>query len=614
MILHVVTRCSREENLEEIYKDLKLKINSGFHIQWHLLIDALKVTSELDYEYLADSFIRVKWLEKQGDDQYLHRQISEYCRDEIEDGWIVFVDDDNILHENYFRIVGSHVEEESTSFIVTHQDINYKDFTRSKIREAIPENVKVGSIDLAQVTFRHSVFKDYSLNTEYTGDGIFLESMYNTSPELFKFVDGIAAYYNYFSGPSVTFLPVILYIGNDTSLFTTTGFDYVEKYLNVVYREDDSDLHLLESVMKIDLIVTEPEIRSKLTQLPFRTIHTRRKWIELERDQPYRGDLMYSSFMQNTLEKHDSQELISIFTSTYNTGRDIFKLYHSLTQQTYSNWEWVVVDDSTDSGITYNALLGIAKVDNRVKVYSLDKKSGGVIGEAKYRAAAFTTGDILLEVDHDDLLLSNACTLVLEAARTYPDAGFFYSDCVEVNSDFSVRSYGEGWGFGYGTYRTEVVDLFGKRSLTVPVTPSINPKTIRHIVSSPNHLRAWRRNVYFEIGGYNRNLSIVDDYELMVRTFLRTLMVYIPYVCYVQIFNGGNSQDKCRPEISRRVDLVRRIYNSRINKRFEELGVEDWCDDEYKFYYEPIKVGEDEGKVNLVYTSDSQNASLFIEN
>ena len=79
------------------------------------------------------------------------------------------------------------------------------------------------------------------------------------------------------------------------------------------------------------------------------------------------------------------------------------------------------------------------------------------------------------------------------------------------------------FAFGYGTYYKET---FGKE-FDVANTPNINPKTIRHIVGVPNHVRAWRRNVYFEIGCQNRGLAIADDYELVVRTFLKTKMCRI---------------------------------------------------------------------------------------
>jgi len=38
----------------------------------------------------------------------------------------------------------------------------------------------------------------------------------------------------------------------------------------------------------------------------------------------------------------------TIFTPTYKTGERIYRTYESLNNQTFDNWEWVVVDDSPD--------------------------------------------------------------------------------------------------------------------------------------------------------------------------------------------------------------------------------------------------------------------------
>ena len=269
--------------------------------------------------------------------------------------------------------------------------------------------------------------------------------------------------------------------------------------------------------------------------------------------------------------------------------------------QTYTNWEWVVVDDSTDDNFTYKILQNIAKTDNRVKLFSFDVKTGGVVGEAKYRAATLCTGEILAELDHDDLITADTCFLLSKASAQFPHAGFFYSDSVEVENNFSSRTYGDFWAFGYGNYREEILDVFGRKKFRVPITPNINPKTIRHIVSVPNHLRAWRRELYLNIGGHNRRLPVADDYDLIVRTFLNTIMVHIEHTCYIQMFHGHNYQDKCRPEISRRVDMIRKYYNGAIKQRFSDLGATDWCDTEYAFLTEPARYDDAEQKVNLSF-------------
>ena len=89
---------------------------------------------------------------------------------------------------------------------------------------------------------------------------------------------------------------------------------------------------------------------------------------------------------------------------------------------------------------------------------------------------------------------------------------------------------------------------------------NINPKTIRHIVGVPNHVRAWRRSTYFEIGGHNRSLTIADDFELVIRSFLYSKICKIPKLSYIQfLYNnqgGRNTHDLSRADIQRRVRTI----------------------------------------------------------
>ncbi|MDT2260330.1 glycosyltransferase family A protein [Paenibacillus larvae] len=49
-----------------------------------------------------------------------------------------------------------------------------------------------------------------------------------------------------------------------------------------------------------------------------------------------------------------------MFTSSYRSKEKIQRPYRSLLNQTYPNWEWVIVDDSGDDGETYkNDLLSL---------------------------------------------------------------------------------------------------------------------------------------------------------------------------------------------------------------------------------------------------------------
>jgi hypothetical protein len=142
--------------------------------------------------------------------------------------------------------------------------------------------------------------------------------------------------------------------------------------------------------------------------------------------------------------------------------------------------------------------------------------------------------------------------------------------------DGTSFTYRDGWAFGYGSYTD--VEYHG-RLYKSGSAGNINAKTIRHIVSTPNHIRAWRKAFYDSIGGHNRELPVADDYEIIVRTFLKTRMVRVPKLCYLQHI-GNTAQQVRNKEIQRQVRSIRVHYDRMIHERLLELGCDDFAWDE----------------------------------
>lgn len=242
--------------------------------------------------------------------------------------------------------------------------------------------------------------------------------------------------------------------------------------------------------------------------------------------------------------------MISVITPTYNTDPDVLaRTWASLKAQTYRDWEWVVWDDST-SPETWAQLYGLASDERyRLKAYRAHVHSGS-IGEVKRSGFMVATGDILVELDHDDELTPDALQLIVDAFED-SEVGFVYSDWTEILPTGESGQYPDGWAFGYGKhYWDEELQVWGSS------VSEINATTLGHIVSAPNHVRAWRASVYHTLGGHQPELEIADDYDLVVRTALHTKISYIPKVIYKQHIGGHTAQ---RQKNARIQELVAEI-------------------------------------------------------
>ena len=364
--------------------------------------------------------------------------------------------------------------------------------------------------------------------------------------------------------------------------------DYKDIYLRDVprYMESKFDIKVLDSCDNIlevlsefngvDCIIT---IGDDINDTPLRGLsyEFRKKWVHLSKYNSLEiGNIILNVFLHNINRDRKEQKLFSIFTSTYNTSDNMIKrLYNSLLSQTYNNWNWWVIDDS-ENDETINKLKDLK--DPRITVVK-NVTNHGCIGFNKHMIAMMCDGDYLVEVDHDDELLPD-CLMKLYECFKISNADFVYSDALEYIDGDSI-SYGDNFSYGQGYYRNEIIK--GKK-YTIPITTSsINAKSIRGIHAMPNHVRCWDKNFYHKIGGHNTELSVIDDMDLISRTFIYGKMAKVDKVLYIQ-HEGESCGEHQRGDTTtnRRFKEIQRVnhflhckYDNEIHKRILELGFED---------------------------------------
>lgn len=288
-------------------------------------------------------------------------------------------------------------------------------------------------------------------------------------------------------------------------------------------------------------------------------------------------------YAEVSFSQHPMQPpLFSIFTTTFNTREKISIPYASLCAQSYPHWEWVIFDDS-DKPDTWDILVALADRDPRVRVFK-GHRNNGYIGEVKKIAGSLCRGEFLVEMDHDDELHPECLSWIHQASCEYPDAQFFHTDCIEMFEKTRVcHTYGDTYAFGCAGHYHTLLHGWGTcegRWITGQRSSPINHMTLRYIVGIPNHVRVWKRDAYWELQGHRENMAVADDYELVLRTFLRYPSVYIREIGYLQYRNeeGNNFTFLRNSLIQRKTKIVAAHYNDEIHAFLERQGI---CDHSY---------------------------------
>ena len=241
---------------------------------------------------------------------------------------------------------------------------------------------------------------------------------------------------------------------------------------------------------------------------------------------------------------------VSIFTPTNNSSY-LKEVYRSLIEQTDADWEWVIIYN--------NGAVPVDFCDPRVKSFTIENAPEWV-GPLKAAACVRATGEILLEMDHDDFLMPTAIEEVKKAFLD-PAVGFVYSNTIHSGAELGkVERFSEyyGWKYREVNVRGTVLDEH------ISFEPT--PESISRIWFAPNHLRAFRKSVYDAVGGYSLDMRILDDLDLMCRMYPVTKFKHINKGLYVYRVHGKNTFLRYNDEIQQN---VYRIYDQYIDSLVE---------------------------------------------
>ncbi len=126
----------------------------------------------------------------------------------------------------------------------------------------------------------------------------------------------------------------------------------------------------------------------------------------------------------------DKKPLVSIVMPVYNAGNFLLEAIKSLQNQTFQNWELIMVDDcSTDN--SWAILKNLAKEDKRIRIYQV-KTHGGVACAANL-ALAKAKGDLIARMDADDISLPWRIEKQVKFLQNHPKAIALGGQCELIN-------------------------------------------------------------------------------------------------------------------------------------------------------------------------------------
>jgi len=223
---------------------------------------------------------------------------------------------------------------------------------------------------------------------------------------------------------------------------------------------------------------------------------------------------------------HLDEPLVSVITPTYNRATYLREAVQSVFDQTYANWELIVVDDGSTDGTHVDLR---AMKDDRLHIVALEHCGN----PAQLRNAGLerARGEYVAFLDSDDRWFPEKLARQVAHLRAAPRCGWSYTyfEWIGPNGEPVPSPPGTGSDPWSGWILEGLV-------------------TGRACVATPTVLA--QRTLMSQIGGFDESLSLCEDYDAFIRMSLqREVALLAAPLCAVRMHPGNTWKGRPPTEV-----------------------------------------------------------------
>ena len=227
----------------------------------------------------------------------------------------------------------------------------------------------------------------------------------------------------------------------------------------------------------------------------------------------------------------EKDKLVSIIMSVYNDEDNIESSIKSILSQTYTNFEFLIVDDYSNDN-TYRILKAYEALDDRIKIYKnninigLTKSLNFLIDQSR--------GDFIARQDSDDISFKT---------RLEEELKFIIDKDLDACSSRALIK---------GTSK-----VTPKLSYYMPVSIVLRYKN--PIIHGSLVIK---KDVIEAIGNYNDDFKYSQDYELVTRLIRKNFRIKINKKILYELNMKDNISNKFKTEQSKYANLLKEKYKN----------------------------------------------------
>ncbi|MBR4475193.1 MAG: glycosyltransferase family 2 protein [Alphaproteobacteria bacterium] len=238
---------------------------------------------------------------------------------------------------------------------------------------------------------------------------------------------------------------------------------------------------------------------------------------------------------------------VSVLTPIYNTNPShLCEMVESILNQTFTDFEFLILNDSPDNKEIEKIVLGYAKKDKRVKYFKNDKNMG--ITPSRNKLLKMARGEYIAIFDHDDISVPNRLKLEVDFLDKNPSIGV-------------VSGFMQNFGAKNTIRTTPEYDVDIKIALTDNCVFWHTAAMIRKSVLVDNDIE------------YEEYYSPCEDYRL----FSRLMNVTLFHALQTVLVNYRMSENQTSVRQKARMNIMHHTIQMDIINRFPAYR-KAWCD------------------------------------
>lgn len=187
---------------------------------------------------------------------------------------------------------------------------------------------------------------------------------------------------------------------------------------------------------------------------------------------------------------------ISVIMPVYNTEKYLPEAIESILSQSYSDFEFIIIDDCS-SDASYEICEKYSKKDDRIKLYRNEENRW--ISYTRNKLISLASTDYIATQDSDDISLKNRLELSYEFLLKHKDYWVVSGGNIIINEKSEII-----W---YRKYSDNIKNIILKKSP----------------ISQPSSM--FRKDVFQRLWWYDKKLNYWEDYDLWLKMYANNLRI-----------------------------------------------------------------------------------------